>query len=118
MSTDLRHEPSCTSTQTRRVRGRHGDLLERCRECRGYRVVSDDEPDDRSPGAPRPREDDTPPTPRPVLVSAYRCREHGRPVTFRGTGCPECDAPRRRGRRRRMPAERPADDWPEWDTAS
>jgi hypothetical protein len=33
----------------------------------------------------------------PVPISPYRCREHpARPVSWRGTGCPQCTAAKRK----------------------
>ena len=37
-------------------------------------------------------EQEAQPAPAPVSVSSYACRPHFAPVTWKGTGCPECTA--------------------------
>ncbi|NYG05722.1 hypothetical protein BJ986_000209 [Phycicoccus badiiscoriae] len=44
----------------------------------------------------------------------YRCRPHYRPVSWRGTGCPECDADMVRPLRRRRLAAPEAEGDPRW----
>ncbi|USQ78292.1 hypothetical protein NF556_11570 [Ornithinimicrobium faecis] len=88
----IRHRGGCTSTATFRQTGLLGDVLERCTGCRAFHVVTDD------PEAPEAVDADAPGT-------AYRCREHDTPVTWRGTGCQPC-AHERSGNRRQRKARR------------
>jgi len=55
--------------------------------------------------APRAPEVHTPAPAEPR--SLYYCRDHYKPVTPKGTGCPQCDAEKRK---KQTPKRRPAAD--------
>lgn len=75
----LVHRPDCAGPDVNTVIGRLGDTLERCRSCGRWGVVV-------------PREPSQPEKASRRLVTRYRCAEHlDEPVTWRGTGCRECE---------------------------
>lgn len=91
----ITHRDDCTSpSNTRRVRGKSGDLLLRCRSCNRFVVLADGTPP-YAASTPDVPELPAPPAPR----SRYVCREHGTPVSWRGTGCRRCAAEQARDRR-------------------
>lgn len=102
----IHHAPTCPGAKTYTVPGRYGDTLVRCRGCQRFAVT------------PAPVDTVTPERrldPRPVVILAAAspvvgmvCRDHHRPVSWKGTGCPECEAERVQaaGRVRRPRAER------------
>lgn len=75
--------------------GRLGDTLEGCPACHAFKVAKGTPP--AEPAASRTR---------------YRCRDHGKAVNWRGTGCSKCDEARdtyranRAARRRARLAQR------------
>lgn len=74
----IRHAADCTGGSINTAIGRLGDTLQRCRNCGRWAVV--------------PREPRQPEKPSRKLVTRYRCAEHlDEPVTWRGTGCRECE---------------------------
>jgi len=91
------HLPGCSGPAFQRLVGRRdGAALVRCRSCRRVVPVAVlDEPDGEPAEQTEPaeREANVPPEPLVPVASAWRCRDHiDRPVTWRGTGCPECAA--------------------------
>jgi len=78
----IRHLPDCGGADLEEFTGRLGDALVRCRGCGRMGLAG-------LPAAKVP-----PLSPRRV-VTGWVCGEHlDRPVTWRGTGCPECAADR------------------------
>lgn len=90
------HQPECPNpTAVHRFIDQRGDTVHQCRAC-GAQCRTPATP--APTAAPRKDTPRTPPTPAPVAVPAssrHVCRDHGRPTTPRGTGCPECDAAKR-----------------------
>lgn len=107
------HEYDCTGPELFDTVGRRGDPIVRCRACGRFALAS---PKARpvapvAPVEPRPVLDmprpsrvrpaaavavvEPAPAPAPVavtLASRYRCGGHpDAPVTWKGTGCPECE---------------------------
>lgn len=97
MPRPLYHAPDCPGPDINTVRGRLGDTLERCRACGRWGV--------------KPPEYVTPERVEQTAVVAiaqaarWVCGLHGRPVSWRGTGCPECRA-EHAGRERERAEER------------
>ena len=104
----IRHAPECrpTAADYVKTRGGKGDLLLRCQSCRQFVVLAPA----ATRNTPRPTPEHTPkpapatapavaavdapePAPEPaVAVARYRCGDHPEvPVTWKGTGCPECE---------------------------
>lgn len=82
----LQHEPHCDRPGARTKRDPSGRVYTRCRSCKAF-VWHDDRPSALMRLAPKD--------------SPYRCRTHlEQPITWRGTGCPECqrEAAQRRPR--------------------
>lgn len=109
----IHHLPDCRGVSIFAERGKYGDNLIRCRGCHRFAVVPPDAvTPERAPAATvTPERLD----PRPVVILAAAaplvgmvCREHLKPVSWKGTGCPECEAERVQaaGRVRRPRAER------------
>ena len=100
----VRHRTSCPDpSRVKPFTGRLGDPLLGCVSCGAFEVI-------RRLGTAAQREatdaetsphaaDDRPapqPTPQPARTG-YACRVHYAPVTWRGTGCNDCQADMRRG---------------------
>lgn len=92
----FRHNPGCPgSNLTERLRA-DGHIKVRCAACNSFLIVY----------AHKSTEAD--PLPDHLRTSRYRCADHpDRPVTWRGTGCPECTQ-ERAARRTTHPEEIPA----------
>lgn len=81
----VNHTADCHSEDVRRVLGSMGDTLDRCAGCGRFAVV--DAPPPGRVGADHGAAAGVP------GASRYRCRVHPeQPVTWRGTGCPDCHA--------------------------
>ena len=88
------HADDCTDLDDSKldaVVGRLGDPLLRCPACRKFKVVRPEAPEPATP----------PPVVSARVVSKHVCRDHHKPVTWRGTGCPACDTERRDRQARR-----------------
>ena len=116
----IHHRAQCSKREPFETVGKMGDALLRCRNCNRFVMLDSARARaaDRSPVAPvapvEPRvvlEMPRPPRVRPAavvavvepapapapvavtLASRYRCGDHPEvPVTWKGTGCPECEA--------------------------
>ena len=112
----IHHRAQCSKREPFETVGKMGDALLRCRNCNrfvmldsararaaGRRPVAAVEPREVLP-MPRPSRVrpaavvavvEPAPAPAPVavtLASRYRCGDHPEvPVTWKGTGCPECE---------------------------
>ena len=93
----IRHEPDCTSRDDSTVyltTGSRGDAMRRCRDCGRFELGAAPRParTRTRPTAPAVAAVDAPePAPLPaVAVARYRCRDHDKPVNWRGRGCTEC----------------------------
>ncbi len=92
----IHHRDTCRRhpSRIREKVGRQGDLLLYCSDCGRLEVLREAEqrPAEHKPvhAAPRAPEVDTPAPAEPR--SLYYCRDHYKPVTPKGTGCPECAA--------------------------
>ena len=93
----IRHEPDCTSRDDSTVyltTGSRGDAMRRCRDCGRFELGAAPRParTRTRPTAPAVAAVDAPePAPAsPVAVVRYRCRDHNKPVNWRGRGCPAC----------------------------
>ncbi len=87
----IHHRDNCRGVELEPIRGRLGDDLVRCRGCGRFALAP------MQPAATvTPERDDPPPVVVAVLTppaaSGWVCRLHSRPVSWRGTGCPECVA--------------------------
>lgn len=76
----LDHREGCHSPRHKLNLGDRGDLLLRCRTCKALRVLPPDTLED--PAAVL--------APAPYAGSSWSCREHMKPVNWRGKGCPDC----------------------------
>lgn len=108
----IHHRAQCSKREPFETVGKMGDALLRCRNCNrfvmldsaraaGRRPVAAAEPREVLP-MPRPSRVrpaavvavvEPAPVPAPVavtLASRYRCRDHNKPVNWRGRGCPAC----------------------------
>lgn len=82
----LRHRAACDGPRVHRFVGKHGDEIERC-TCGAWQVVTTAEElrtaQPHSSGST---------TATGQNWTRWRCREHGKPVNWRGRGCPDCRA--------------------------
>lgn len=83
----LHHERGCESVDLEHFTGRRGDALVKCRGCGRLALAPED-----APVAPTPHRTPVAPPVARVAASEYVCRDHGVPVSWRGTGCPSCVA--------------------------
>lgn len=92
----VKHKRECTRPDLAR-RMVHGLRRLTCPECQRYITLQRGEVsplwEDTRPATYVPAVVVRPPAPRPVL--GYACRDHYAPVTWRGTGCRQCDRERR-----------------------
>lgn len=96
---NIPHHAGCTATHWR-VTDARKDRLVTCSGCGRFAKAGPS-------AAPAELTDELTDAPPPIL-SRYRCREHPEnPVSWRGTGCPACDADHRR---RQQARERSARD--------
>lgn len=70
------HAADCPRTSPTTARKIQGAQHRWCPSCGAQGVAIE---------APEP-----PPDPMAGIVTRYTCRDHARPVTWRGTGCPVC----------------------------
>lgn len=101
----IRHNHGCPGGPVFEAIGRHGDEIVQCPGCKraaflhaARRAESHKAQKARRKAAaanptpaPAPATDEPPEAPTPDLPARYYCRTHGRPVTWKGTGCPECE---------------------------
>lgn len=109
----IHHELNCPKPGTELATGTKGDTMERCTYCRAWAPIGTAPHNLRRRTEPvqtrratatttrytapvavvEPEPDPEPaPSVRGVLTARYVCRDHGRPVTWKGTGCRECRA--------------------------
>lgn len=96
----IRHAKDCPAPVPHRTVGRRlGEPMTRCRNCGRFALDSETprpRPQEAAPAvkAPQVKAAAVPvvvtPTGRPALV----CRDHHKPVTWKGSGCPSCDVER------------------------
>lgn len=107
MSDPIVHTSTCSGGTPYPDRGRLGDNLLRCPGCPRFVVLAVRPPvatetPERVPGVVV--------LPLVAPASPWCCRDHLRPVSWKGTGCPECEDERRAreaaGRVRKARAER------------
>lgn len=92
----IRHDDGCPRGRLEVKRGKFGDTLVTCLGCFKWAPLrhAPEPEDDTAPRTTTTTATTTATTPRPAPV-LYACRPHYRPTTWRGTGCPQCDAERR-----------------------
>lgn len=106
----IHHELNCPKPGTELATGTKGDTMERCTYCRAWAPIGTAPHNQRRRTEPVQTRRATAtttrytapvavveatPAPAPVVVtlaSRYRCGDHPEvPVTWKGTGCPECE---------------------------
>ena len=113
MTDSFRHKSDCPEPNLNRITGRMGDPIDRCRNCGRFRIIRD--PSEVLPAEPgreklsragwsavRAQKNREPTSELedvdrmihypPPIVGPWVCGIHiDHPVTWRGTGCPECE---------------------------
>lgn len=79
------HRFGCTRPGTQEVVTRRGDVLRECTGCARYIVKK------RAPKQETPQQPHSGPSPASLPAGArWVCRDHYRPVNWRGKGCHQC----------------------------